>query len=55
MSGAANAALEVIARDAAGAELGVFTEFTGRGAAPLGILVDAACFTPVDEGNLGEC
>ncbi|HET6698145.1 MAG TPA: hypothetical protein VFG88_03565 [Nocardioidaceae bacterium] len=34
---------------------GVFGTFSGRGPAPLGLLVDAACFTPVDQGNPGEC
>jgi hypothetical protein len=47
--------LTVVARDAAGAEVGVLTEYDGQGSAPLGVLVDAACFTPVDQGNLGEC
>ena len=47
--------LTVVARDGAGAEVGVLTEYHGQGSAPLGVLVDAACFTPVDQGNLGEC
>jgi hypothetical protein len=41
--------LTVVVRDAAGAEVGVLTEYDGQGSAPLGVLVDAACFTPVDQ------
>jgi hypothetical protein len=47
--------LTVVARDAAGAEVGVLTEYDGQGSAPLGVPADAGCFTPVDQGNLGEC